>query len=197
VGLLVVTTTVSLGLQAMARARLAKPKIPIPPAKIGKWTAKPGPPPRLDIERDSPPAVHRLYTSGDLPPVQVSIARVTTLNTYRGPFTYLFDTDGRVRGNMKVLVPRKGQKEPLHMLALAAGHDETALLLHWVQPLGADPIPEPTEAPGRVIQTAWMHQPAYVCDVWMPYRAGGPDINMEAVLTEIADVIDAQIKAIR
>jgi hypothetical protein len=203
VGVLLILTLVSLGLQAAARARLTEPKIPVPPAKIGKWTAKPGQPPQLDVERDTPPAVYYLYTFGNLPPVRVSIARVTTLDTFRGPFAYLFDTDGRLKDNMKVLVPRKGQKEPLHMMALAAGHDEMALLFHWVQSPGEDPIPEPTEALGQVIGTAWMHRPAFVCDVWISYRADAGSslseahMKMDEILTEISDAIDAKIKALR
>lgn len=193
-GLLATITVISLGLQAVARGQLANPKIPTPPGKVGVWTAKPGQPPPLDAERDSPPAVYRTYVSGKLPPVQVSVARVTTLGTYRGPFQYLFDTDGRVSGNQKVLIPRKDQKAPLHMLAMAAGHGSLAMLIHWVQPLGEDPIPEPMDVPHRVMGTAWLHQPAYVCDVWVPYRADNLKFQMDVVLMEIADAIDAQIK---
>jgi hypothetical protein len=193
-GLLAVITVVSLGLQTIGRGQRTEPKIPVPPKKIGQWTAKPGQPPPLDAERDSPPAVYRTYVSGNLPPVQVSIARVTTLGTYRGPFQYLFDTDGRVSGNQKVLIPRKKGQAPLHMLAMAAGHGSMAMLIHWVQPLGEDPIPEPMDAPNRVMGTAWLHQPAYVCDVWVPHRADNPKFQMDEVLMDIADAIDAQIK---
>jgi hypothetical protein len=198
-GLLAAVTMVSLGLKVVAGGQAAMPPLPTPPAKVGAWTAKPGIAPQLNAERDAPPATYYTYVSGEWPPVQVSIARVTTLNTYRGPFAYLFDADGRVKGNQKVLVPRKGEKTPLHMMAVGVGHDETALLLHWVQPWGEDPIPEPMDVPLTVLGTTLLHQPAFVCDVWMPFRHGAndPKLNMEEVVVAIADAIDAQIKARR
>jgi hypothetical protein len=198
-GLLAVVTIVSLGLRAIGQSQTAAPPVPTPPAKVGEWKATPGIVPELNAERDAPPAVYRTYVYGDRPPVHVSIARVTTLHTYRGPFSYLFDADGRVKGNQKILIPRNGEKTPLHMMAVGVGHGDLALLVHWVQPWGEDPIPEPTEAPGRVLGTTLLHQPAFVCDVWYPYRSGANDakVNMEEVVIAIADAIDAQIKARR
>lgn len=196
-GILGAVTVVSLGLQAVGNRQISEPPLPKPPAKIGKWKAEPGRPVLLNAERDSPPAVYYVYTANDQPSVYVSIARVTTLNTFRGPFSYLFDKDGRVKGNQKVLVPRTGQETPLRMLALGAGREEMAMMQHWVQPWGADPIPEPTDTPGQVMATTFLHQPAFVCDVWIPVRGNSNYQVMETALSTVADAIDAQIKARR
>lgn len=182
-------------LRGAAWRQLQEPSVPELPARIGKWQARPGTPIPLDRERDTPPARYSIYTSKDEPSVFVSVARATTLNSFRAPFEYLFDQDGRVVGNQKTLIPRTGQKVPLRMWALGIGHDEVALLQHWVQPWKQDPIPEPTDVPWQVLGIAWLHQPAFVCDVWAPVRSG-VDINqIDRAVSEIADAIDAQIKA--
>ena len=194
-GLLALVTAISLAAQAMARHQITTPPLPELPEKIGAWTARPGQPMELNVERDAPPARYYVYSAAQLPTVYVSVARVTTLNTYRAPFSYLLDTDGRVMGNQKTLVSRKNDNTPLRMWAVGIGHDEIAMMQHWVQPKGEDPIPEPTEAPFQVIGTTLLHQPAFVCDVWSTLRNDSKADQMEKAIAIISDAIDAQIKA--
>lgn len=195
IGILALVTVIGLAAQVVARHQITNPPLPELPPKIGAWTARPGQPMEFNTERDTPPAHYYIYYADKQPTVYVSVARVTTLNSYRAPFSYLFDTDGRVMGNQKTLVSRKNDKTPLRMWAVGIGHDEIAMMQHWVQPKGEDPIPEPTEAPLQVIGTTFLHQPAFVCDVWSPLRNDSKAESMEKAIATISDAIDAQIKA--
>ncbi|MCS6775802.1 MAG: hypothetical protein RMJ43_07550 [Chloroherpetonaceae bacterium] len=193
----VLTAVAITAIFARATALQLLRQLPVPelPPRIGNWLILPAKPLPLDRERDAPPAHYYVCTAPNRPRVFVSIARATTLNSFRAPFEYLFDPDGRVVGNQKTLVPRTNQKVPLRMWALGIGHDTIALLQHWVQPWMQDPIPEPTDVPWQVLAIAWLHQPAFVCDVWVPIRTGDDINQIDRAVSEIADAIDAQIKA--
>ena len=188
-------TVISLGLKTMANGKMNANTPPNLPEKIGKRTSLPDTAPNLDSERDSPKSTYRIYLQGEKEAIYVSVSCASTLNIFRTPFEYLFDSDGRPRVNQKVLIPRKGEKAPMHMLAVGFGRSESLMLLHWIQSPGSDPIPETLDASSAIFGAIALHQPVYVCDVWVPVRIASDYGELQDAIIEIADKIDRQIKS--
>jgi hypothetical protein len=194
IGLLAVTTVVSLGLRAAANRQIAAQKPVVPPERIGAYRSTPAPVPIGDAARDSPPAVYRFYQSGDRVPVYVSVARVTTLNALRIPHRYLLDTDGRIIEHQEAIVPREGDNHAVYDLLITEGRADPILQLHWMQTPGQEPVPEPLEAPGLVAAALLAHTPVYICDIWMPFQINARVNEMEKTLNRFAVILDRQIK---
>jgi hypothetical protein len=189
--------TLVLGLAAEGAVALystARPTV-LPPVRLDTWQRARTDPPKSDTQRDSPPAAYFLYTSEQQAPLYVSVAHVTTLNALRAPWHYLLGTDGMLSAGQEKPVPRQGQRLPVRMLQIAHDRQDVILILHWVQSYGEDPILYPLDTPGEIATSLLTHAPLTVCDIWMVL---GPDSDADkfvALMSRLADQVDAQIKA--
>lgn len=194
-GVLGTVTALSLTAYAFTKAQAAAAPIPRLPAQVGDWKRSPAIPPRGDAQRDHPPAAYSLYLSGEQIPVQVSVARATTLNAFRAPYRYLLGPDGMLINGQEMSIPREGDRLPVHQLLIAQDRDDIIVVVHWTQFLGEEPILDPLDVPSTIANALLTHRPLYVCDVWSALNRNVEFDKVKSQLVRFADQLDAQIRA--
>ncbi len=190
--LLAVTTVLSIGLQIAARGKMAGHPAPQPPIKADQFEGQKISSPIDEGERDYARTTYRLYTKADVAPIYVSITRAETLNAFRAPYQYLLDADGRMRENQKGVLPRDGEDLPVHLYERIAGRGTEAIVLHWAQNWGGEPIVEPLTMV-QMFDATIRHEPVYIVDVWSKFRAeGGSPVDIKTII-HLADYVDRMI----
>jgi hypothetical protein len=189
--LLAVTTILGIGLQTAARAKMAAHPDVAPPDKADQYQVEKIASPLNDRERDFSRTNYRMYFKGSNAPIYVSITRAETLNCFRAPYQYLMENEGRMLENRKNVIPRIGEKEPVHLMEFIAGRDKTAFVLHWAQNWGGEPIADPLTL-GQMFDATIRHEPVYIVDVWTPFRSGSA-FDEETVM-RLAAYVDRMIK---
>ena len=113
------------------------------------------------------------------------------MNAFRAPYQYLLDSDGRMLEDQRRVIPRDGETLPVHLYERIAGRGSQAIVLHWAQNWGGEPIADSLTL-GQMFDAAVRHEPVYIVDVWTSLRAGsGID---ETTWVHLADYIDKMIK---
>jgi len=191
--LLAVTAVLGVGLQMAARSKMAAHPNPMPPDKANQSEGQVVLTPLENRERDHARSVYRLYTRPGAAPIYVSITRAETLNSFRAPYQYLLDSDGRMRENQRNVIPRDGEELPVHLYERIVGHGTEAVVLHWTQNWGGEPIADPLTL-GQMFDATIRKEPVYVVDVWSIFRAGGGSRLDETTWIRTADYIDRMIK---
>ena len=189
--LLAVTTVLGVGVQIAARGKMAAHPNPMPPDKADQSEGQVISNPLDNRERDHARSVYRLYTRPGAAPIYVSITRAETLNSFRAPYQYLLDSDGRMRENQKGIIPRHGEELPVHLYERIAGYGTEAIVLHWAQNWGGEPIADSLTL-GQMFDATIRKEPVYIVDVWSTLRAGSA--LDEKTWIRLADYIDRMIK---
>ena len=159
-----------------------------------RWVGTDTIPPVGDGERDHPPALNRVYQLGIQAPVFVSIARINTLNGLRSPASYLMDTDGRLMEGNRALIRPGGEKHVHYVMEIAQGHDNTILLVHWVQAPNQPAYADYADIPKSVVKALLLHSTFYSCDIWVPLRSDSNGSFIRSTLIRFANDIEAQIQ---
>jgi hypothetical protein len=194
-GILGAVTALSLTAYAVTKTQAAAEPIPELPAQVETWKRSPARLPQGDAQRDHPPAAYSLYLSGEQVPVQVSVARATTLNAFRAPYRYLLGPDGMLIHGQEMSIPREGERLPVHQLMILQDRDDLLAAIHWTQFRGDEPILDPLDVPGTIADTLLTHRPLYVCDVWMALNRDVEFDKVKSQLIHFADRLDAQIRS--
>ncbi len=164
-----------------------------PNLSVGDWIANPGERPLGDALRDQPEEVNRIFTYGAQPPVFVSIARVTGANSFRAPDSYLLDPDGQMLNDRLPIRP-PGERFSHYVMQIAQGHDNTLLVIHWVQAPGDLPHAEASDLPRKIAKSVLLHKPFFVCDAWVQMRTDANGAALRNTLMQFADSISDQIR---
>jgi hypothetical protein len=198
IALLMLTCLASFGARLANQWRTARQEMPSVPDHFDvdrfRWQGVESGPPVSDGERDRPHAVNRVYQLGTQSPVFVSVARVNTLNGLSSPGSYLMDTDGRILQGDKLLIRPAAESRPHYVMEIAQGHDNTILLIHWVQAPNMPGYVDFTGVPKSVAKSLLLHSALYSCDVWVPLRSDSNGAFLRKTLVRFANVIEAQIQ---
>ncbi|MCW3095550.1 MAG: hypothetical protein JWL77_1168 [Chthonomonadaceae bacterium] len=197
IALLILTGIASFGARLASHWRMARQEmVPIPDhfdVDKFRWVGVDCPPPVGDGERDHPPALNRVYQLGTQAPVFVSIARINTLNGLRSPSSYLLDPDGRLFGAEVQMIRPMGENHVHYAMEIAQGHDNTIMLVHWVQAPNQSAYSDYTQIPKSVAKSMLLHSTLYSCDVWVPLRTDSNGAFIRKTLMRFANGIEGQI----
>ena len=192
---LALTLVACAGLRFLGHRLTGRQPLLTPPDSVGFWQRTSGGiAPLSDGERDYPLASYSTYTYRDFPPVFVSYARATTLNSFRDPSRYLVDKDGRVPWNSRIVITPHG-KPSAFVLEPAYGHSVNVFLAHWAQVPGHSPRVNAMDLPDIALKSLVTHRPFYICDAWIPIRSGASGAQARDTLLRFADRLSKDIAA--
>ncbi len=199
VALMLLTVVASFGARLANYWRFSRQEMIVLPMHIDvdglRWQGSEVPPPQGDAERDHPASQNVVFQLGTHAPIFVSIARANTINTLRSPASYLMDKDGILAENEKILIRPSGEKHSHFLMQIGRGHDNSILLVHWVQAPGQSAYADPAEVPTSIAKSLLLHSTFYVCDVWVPLRADSDGAFTRRTLIQFATNIEEQIKS--